>query len=139
MSVRKFCWLLSEAKVSKRDREWFPRWLLRYAETVALVDGKLSVTEAEVIQFSRSLRDSGTPAWQRLQAVRAVEAYRNLVLCTDRPNLQERIWGGVPAVCAGAEVSRREPGLGMAVGVSVASDVERSSYGDRVWVATPLL
>jgi len=27
-----------------------------------------------VIEFSRSLMKSGTPAWQRLQGVRAVEA-----------------------------------------------------------------
>ena len=89
MSVRKFCWFLSEAKVSKRDKEWFPRWLRRYMQTAASVDGNLSVTEAEVVQFSRSLRDNGTPAWQRLQAVRAVEAYRNLVLKSEQPCLRK--------------------------------------------------
>jgi integrase len=89
MSVRKFCWLLNEASVSKNHKKWFPRWLRRYAETGELVDDNLSVTEAEVIEFSRSLRDNGTPAWQRLQAVRAVEAYRNLVLKTEQPCLQE--------------------------------------------------
>ena len=35
MSVRKFLWLLSEAKVSGSDNEWFPRWLRRYAQTAA--------------------------------------------------------------------------------------------------------
>ncbi len=46
MSVRNFCSLLSEAKVTKRDKEWFPRWLRGYAATVALVDGQLSVSES---------------------------------------------------------------------------------------------
>lgn len=79
---------LRETKLDKRDKEWFPRWLRRYAQTVVLVEGILSATEAEVIEFSRSLRDAGTPAWQRLQAVRAIETYRNLVLSTDQPSLQ---------------------------------------------------
>ena len=89
MSVRTFCRLLSEAKVSKRDNEWFPRWLRRYAQAVTADNENVSVTETLVVQFSRSLRDSGTPAWQRLQAVRAVESYRNLVLRTEQPDLKE--------------------------------------------------
>ena len=48
-----------------------------------------SVTEAEVVKFLRSLRDNGTPAWRRLQAARAVEAYRNLVLGTEEASLVE--------------------------------------------------
>ncbi len=38
-----------------------------------------------------SLRQSGTPAWQRLQAVRAVEAYRDAVLRRGEPSLGE-VW-----------------------------------------------
>ena len=41
-----------------------------------------------MVRFLQSLRDGGIPAWQRLQAVRTVEAYRNLVLQTDTPSLQ---------------------------------------------------
>ena len=47
----------------------------------------MPVTLEKVKEFSRSLRDNGTPAWQRLQAVQAVEAYRDLVLKTDQPSL----------------------------------------------------
>ncbi len=47
-----------------------------------------NLTEADVIDFSKSLRDTKTPAWQRLQAVGAIEAYRNLVLKTEKPSLQ---------------------------------------------------
>jgi integrase len=42
-----------------------------------------------VIAFSQSLLHSNTPAWQRLKAVRAVEAYRDIVLETNEPNLQD--------------------------------------------------
>ncbi len=47
------------------------------------------MSEPSVILFLQGLRDNGTPAWQRLQAVRAVEMYRNLVLHTDQPALYE--------------------------------------------------
>ena len=46
----------------------------------------LPVGEPEVILFLKSLRDNGVPAWQRLQAARAVEAYRQQILKTDRPS-----------------------------------------------------
>ena len=81
--------MLHDAKLGKNDKKWFPKWIRRYASTVDVVDGNLSLTQAEVIRFLRSLRDSGTPAWQRLQAVRAVEAYRKLVLGTEEPSLVE--------------------------------------------------
>ena len=89
MSVRKFCLLLHESKVAKNDLVWFPRWLRRYESLVEMTPTGLPVTEAEVIRFLRTLRDNGTPAWQRLQALRAVEMYRNLVLKTDQPALHE--------------------------------------------------
>ena len=56
---------------------------------VETVRGKLSVDEADVIQFLRTLRDHGTPAWRRLQAFRAVELYRNLVLKTQQPAMHD--------------------------------------------------
>ena len=89
MSVGKFCQLLHDSKYGKNDKEWFPRWIRRYAAGVKPAQVKLPVTEVDVITFSRSLKDSGTPAWQRLQAVRAVEAYRDLVLQTDAPRLND--------------------------------------------------
>ncbi len=89
MTVRKFCGLLHDAKLGKNDKKWFPKWIRRYASAINVAEGNLSVTEDGVIRFSRSLRDNGTPAWQRLQAVRAVEAYRNLVIGSDEPSLVE--------------------------------------------------
>lgn len=87
MSVGKFCRLLHDSRYGKNDRKWFPRWIRRYAPEATVVHGNLAVDEEIVVAFSRSLRDSGTPAWQRLQAVRAVEAYRDLVLCAKKPCL----------------------------------------------------
>lgn len=40
------------------------------------------------MQFLRTLRDNGTPAWQRLQAARAIEAYQRLVLEDEVPSLR---------------------------------------------------
>jgi len=87
MSVANFCRLLHEARFGKSDKEWFPRWIRRYASSVNAVEGRLPVGQAEVIGFLQSLLKSKTPAWQRLQAVRAIEAYRDLVLQTAVPSL----------------------------------------------------
>ena len=88
MSVANFCRLLHGAKLGKNDKEWFPRWIRRYASGLKISEGNLPVSEEEVIRFSRSLLENKTPAWQRLQAVRAVEAYRDLVLQTGVPSLE---------------------------------------------------
>jgi hypothetical protein len=87
MSVANFNRLVHDAKLSKADKEWFPRWVRRYASGVEVVEDRLSVSQDEVIDFLRSLLKSNTPAWQRLQAVRAIEAYRDLVLQTGVPPL----------------------------------------------------
>ena len=88
MGVENFGRLLHEAKLSKNDKEWFPRWIRRYACSVEAVEGKLPVNRDDVIRFLRSLLKNQVPAWQRLQAVRAIEAYRNLVLRTEVPSLE---------------------------------------------------
>lgn len=87
MSLTVFKQRLRDATYGKNDQKWFPKWLARYAAGKTLTNGMLPVSEELVIQFSRSLLKSGTPAWQRLQGVRAVEAYRNLVLQESEPNL----------------------------------------------------
>lgn len=89
MTVTLFEERLPCAKYGEKDRRWFPRWIRRYAEHAAGDDGTLRVTTEEVIAFSRGLRDNGVPAWRRLQAVRAIEAYQVLVLTTREPSLSE--------------------------------------------------
>ena len=78
---------LAVAKVKENDRNYFPRWFARYArlQDCSTVDVPISVER--VIAFCRVLLTSKTPAWQRLQAVRAIECYRNLVQKTSEPDL----------------------------------------------------
>lgn len=88
-SLARFRQRLQETSHGENDKKWFPKWLARYAGGKILNEGLLPVTEPLVKEFSRSLLQSTTPAWQRLQGVRAVEAYRDLVLGTSEPNLND--------------------------------------------------
>lgn len=89
MSVKKYCRLLHDTRYRAVDKQWFPRWVRRYASTLSAKHDRLSITVEDVVRFSRLLRDNGTPAWQRLQAVRAVESYRNLVIRSTEPSLAD--------------------------------------------------
>ena len=89
MSVARFERLLHGASYGKNDRKWFPRWLKRYSAGKKLQDRVLPVTMELVVEFMQQLVNSGTPAWQQLQGVRAVEAYRDLVLECASPCLKE--------------------------------------------------
>ena len=59
------------------------------------------MNEHAVVRFSRALLANGAPAWQRWQAVRAVECYRNLVLKRSAPDLSH-------VVTTMAKLGRRE-------------------------------
>ena len=119
MSVEGFRRAVQTAKLGKNDKEWFPRWILRYSQSVPPVNGDLPVNENDVTRFLRSLLENKVPAWQRLQAVRAIEAYRNLVLQTEIPSLdyfrlklsqfadQERATGGAGSGRPGVEDERQ--------------------------------
>ena len=88
MSAERFEATVDTMKLSKDDKVWFPRWIQRYASSLSIPkDQTLPVTEAQVIAFLREQRDRGTPAWLRLQAARAIEAYRSNILHTDTPSL----------------------------------------------------
>ena len=106
MSVAEFQRPLDGAKYPKNDLKCFPLGLRRYPQSVSEDHGRLPVSVESVKAFSRSLLDTGTPAWQRLQPVRAVEAYRDLPV-----DVRSR-----------AEVSEREAGVWLAMAVSVAAD-----------------
>jgi hypothetical protein len=88
MSANQYATLIRSAEMRKADRTWFPRWIYRYASSLRRSrSDAIDVTEPNVVRFLRSLRDNGTPAWQHLQALRAVQSYRTLVLKTDDPSL----------------------------------------------------
>ncbi|MCC7336582.1 MAG: integron integrase [Pirellulaceae bacterium] len=92
MTLAKFDLLVLGEGVGENDREWFPKWLRRYAMNFrnGLVDN-LPVNRNSVISFSKSLLKNGAPAWQRLQAVRALEYYRDGVLLRTEPSLSDII------------------------------------------------
>lgn len=73
MSVEAFRVAVKVHVQNKNDKTWFPRWLARYAERKETTGGLLPVTRDLVVAFSKELLQSGTRAWQRLQAVRAIE------------------------------------------------------------------
>lgn len=77
MSVHKFKKDLLSMDYPENDKTFFPFWISRYASEVGQRNpfANLPVNEATILKFSRSLLQSEIPAWQRLQAVRAVEAY----------------------------------------------------------------
>ena len=79
-------------RLGENDSAWFPRWLRRYALSFpkGLVND-LPVNKNSVIRFSKTLLASGAPAWQRWQAVRAIEYYRDFVLKRAEPDLSEII------------------------------------------------
>ncbi len=105
MSLAAFRDCMHQASLGENDRKWFPKWLARYAQDKTLANGLLPVTQALVIDFSKSLLNSGVPAWQRLQGVRAVEAYRELVLQSTEPCLKE-----MKTILGRLAAAEREPG-----------------------------
>ncbi|NQV25501.1 MAG: phage integrase N-terminal SAM-like domain-containing protein [Rhodopirellula sp.] len=122
MTVGKFCQRLHNSRYGRNDRKWFPKWIRRYAANLQLRAGCLPISVDSVIEFSKSLKNAGTPAWQRLQAVRSVEAYRDLVLETDSPSL-------VPIKQALSRLAAHDAELGTAVGSSPGISDERHLIG----------
>lgn len=90
MSVEAFSGLLGRCDVSPTGKRWFPVWVGRYASHLSKSPtARLAVDRETVIGFLRSLRDTGVPAWQRLQAVQSIECYRDVVHCVASPPLND--------------------------------------------------
>ncbi len=71
--------------LGRREQRWFCKWIKRLAEfqsgrRLYDRDGLLDVDIEATIRFSKSLVTAGVPAWQRLQAVEAIECYQLQVL-----------------------------------------------------------
>ena len=100
MSVERFQIVLKLASLGNDDKVWFGRWLRRYAVFLRQPENlPLLVSQQLVKQFCRTLLAREVPAWQRLQAVRAIGFYRNEVLATAEPDLLEI--RQIPAIAAG--------------------------------------
>lgn len=90
MSVEQFCHQIVAAKLSQNDKTWFPKWIRRYKSFLKADEHhRLPLDKDSAIAFSRSLLNSKTPAWQRLQAIRALECYRDLVCGSEEPRLND--------------------------------------------------
>ncbi len=79
MSTARMTQMIRRANLTEKDRTWFPRGLKSFAKFVhALPQQDLEFHQTEVIKFLKVRKQSGRPAGQRLQAVRAIEFHRNL-------------------------------------------------------------
>ena len=79
MSVERFQVVLKLTSLDEDDRVWFGRWLRRYAVFLRQPENvALQVSQNSVKQFCRTLLAREVPAWQRLQAVRAIEFLRRI-------------------------------------------------------------
>lgn len=85
MSLERFRQCLSMMSLGPRERQWYPQWIHGYQQYLiksmnAIEGSMLPIKTTLVIGFLRTLRDSGIPAWRRLQAARAIECYQAAVL-----------------------------------------------------------
>ncbi len=90
LSIIEFEKEVAVSSLRQHDKEWFPKWLRRFAILVKPdPDGRFPVDRELVLKFSRSLLSHGAPAWQRLQAVRALISYKHLVRKERPSDLQD--------------------------------------------------
>ena len=89
MSAKNFAAIVGSLPLSKNNQNWFPRWVYRFASSQNKGRSEtLVVSDETVLHFLKSLRDNQVPAWQRLQAARAVQCYRTNVLNSTEPSLK---------------------------------------------------
>jgi hypothetical protein len=69
------------ANLQQHDQSWYPRWGLQYARFPKVDEhSNIPVAQDLAIEFLKQLKARQRPAWQRLQAIRALEFYRTEVL-----------------------------------------------------------
>lgn len=99
MSVSQFRRCVALSTLAVGDKTWFPKWFAAYARFAfkRMEDGPESlgdenvavpISENLVVSFLISLRDTGTKAWQRLQAARAIDMYASVVARTSGVELK---------------------------------------------------
>ncbi|MEP3479508.1 MAG: integron integrase, partial [Fuerstiella sp.] len=82
----------ADSTFGQEERRWLPRWYQRFEDE--LQTRKLAaadVDQASVVRFLKSLVNQGIPAWQRLQAAKAIEAYHAKVLSDPVSGLEDII------------------------------------------------
>ncbi len=88
MSVEDFRQKIARSSVVKNDRKWLPIWIEKYAKFHHFNDAQpLKVSAELAVAFLQDMKSRSAPAWQRLQAVRAVQNYAWLMLELQCPDL----------------------------------------------------
>jgi hypothetical protein len=81
---------LKRYPVGAAEQKWFVIWVRRYARFCRMqTQDCLPVSRDRVITFSRELLQHRTPAWQRLQSVRSLIAYRKIIHDQDSDDLRD--------------------------------------------------
>jgi len=76
MSVEEFRQRMARSGAEKNDCKWLLIWIEKYARFHKFADGEpLAVNVDLAIAFLQDMKSRSSPAWQRLQAVRAVQNY----------------------------------------------------------------
>ena len=92
MSLRQSATLAeSDRNLSASDREWFPKYLqqiARFQGSVSQIE-PLAVDREPLIEFLKSRKAAGLPAWKRMQAARAAAWYCQHVLQSDSTEIDE--------------------------------------------------
>ncbi|MCA9221876.1 MAG: integron integrase, partial [Planctomycetales bacterium] len=90
MSVKQMQAVVKRARLGEADRQWFPKLVREYASSTRQpVHQPIAIERDRVVKYLQQIKARGRLAWQRLQAVRAIEFYRDRVLKTDEPDLQD--------------------------------------------------
>lgn len=88
MSASQLVAVLKSAKIHPDDKIWFPKIIRHFAAFTNCTPGQpIDFDPQIVIEFLRSLKKQGRKAWQRLQAVRAIEFYRDQIKRQSDPDL----------------------------------------------------
>jgi len=88
MCVRQLRIVVEKAHLTAADQAWFPRWVALFANRLQLAETEsLPVAADSVVAFLKGLKADGKPAWQRLQAVRALEFYAHSVFHAEAADL----------------------------------------------------
>lgn len=132
MRIDDFKRKLSTKGIAKNNRAWYPRWVQRFG--ACLPQGKKDggFTTDDVIGFLRGLLQKGTLAWQRLQAVDAICAYRDMVLEQGEPDLQSV---RVKLI----EIAARERRTGVPNGVGAEAEDDRKRLVGNLDCDEPVL
>ena len=88
MSVEDFRQKIARSSVVKNDRKWLPIWIEKYAKFHHFNEAQpLKVSAELAVAFLQDMKSRSAPAWQRLQAVRAIQNYAWLMLELQCPDL----------------------------------------------------